>query len=73
MSVIIFVAFYYPVGLYNNAIPTNAVHLRGFEFYLFVLQFMLFTSTFAHMMIAGIPDAETGGNIGKYSVKSISS
>ncbi|KAI1611046.1 ABC multidrug transporter [Exophiala viscosa] len=30
---------------------------------LFVVQFMLFTSTFAHMIIAALPDAETAGNI----------
>lgn len=63
MAVIIFFCFYYPIGLYHNAEPTNEVHLRGFEFFLFVLSFLLFTSTFTNMMIAGIADAETGGNI----------
>ncbi|KAK0281109.1 Multidrug resistance protein [Friedmanniomyces endolithicus] len=63
MAVIIFFCFYYPIGLYNNAVPTNEVHLRGFQFFLFVWQFLLFTSTFTNMMIAGIADAETGGNL----------
>lgn len=62
-AVIIFFCFYYPIGLYNNAVPTHAVTLRGAEFFLFVWQFLLFTSTFTTMMIAGIADAETGGNI----------
>ncbi|KAI7612172.1 hypothetical protein KC346_g7954, partial [Hortaea werneckii] len=39
-------------------------HIRGFEFFLFTWMFLLFTSTFAHMMIAGIADAESAGNIG---------
>lgn len=63
MAVIIFFCFYYPIGLYNNAIPTHEVHLRGFQFFLFVWEFLLFTSSFTNMMIAGIPDAETGGNL----------
>ncbi|WPH01081.1 Hypothetical protein R9X50_00391600 [Acrodontium crateriforme] len=63
MAIIIFFTFYYPIGLYNNAIPTDAVTLRGFQFFLFVLEFLLFTSTFTNMMISGIADAETGGNL----------
>jgi len=63
MAVIMFFCFYYPIGLYNNAVPTHAVALRGFQFFLLVWQFLLFTSSFTAMMIAGIPDAETGGNI----------
>lgn len=81
MAVFMFFCFYYPVALYRNAEPTDAVAERGALFFLFVLQFMLFSrslvslqvhqpmltvlsaSTFAHMVIAGIADAETGGNI----------
>ncbi|PYH97939.1 hypothetical protein BO71DRAFT_395761 [Aspergillus ellipticus CBS 707.79] len=63
MSVIIFVCWYYPIGLYQNAEPTNAVHERGALMFLLILTFLLFTSTFAHMVIAGIELAETGGNI----------
>ena len=63
MAVIIFFCFYYPIGLYQNAVPTDAVHLRGAQFFLFVLEFLLFTSSFTNMMIAGIADAETGGNL----------
>ncbi|GKZ71138.1 hypothetical protein AnigIFM60653_003613 [Aspergillus niger] len=63
MSVIIFVCWYYPIGLYQNAEPTNAVHERGALMFLLILSFLLFTSTFAHMIIAGIELAETGGNI----------
>lgn len=63
MGVIIFFCLYYPIGLQNNAIAAGQEHERGALFFLFVLQFMLFTSTFTDMIIAGIPDAETGGNI----------
>lgn len=63
MSVIIFVCWYYPIGLYRNAEPTDSVHERGALMWLLILSFLLFTSTFAHMMIAGIELAETGGNL----------
>ncbi|KAE8348673.1 ABC-2 type transporter-domain-containing protein [Aspergillus coremiiformis] len=63
MSVLIFVCWYYPIGLYRNAEPTDTVHERGALMWLFILAFLLFTSTFAHMMIAGIELAETGGNL----------
>lgn len=45
MAVIIFFCFYYPIGLYNNAVPTDAVHERGALFFLFVLQFLLFSKS----------------------------
>ncbi|KAL2847893.1 ABC-2 type transporter-domain-containing protein [Aspergillus pseudodeflectus] len=63
MAVLIFVCWYYPVGLYRNAEPTDAVHERGALMFLLVLTFLLFTSTFSHMIIAGIELAETGGNL----------
>ena len=63
MAVIIFICFYYPIGLYQNAQPTGELNLRSAQFFLFTLQFLLFTSSFTNMMIAGIADAETGGNI----------
>lgn len=63
MAVFIFVCWYYPIGLYRNAEPTDAVHERGALMFLLILSFLLFTSTFAHMVIAGIELAETGGNL----------
>ncbi|CAL5866766.1 uncharacterized protein PFLUO_LOCUS976 [Penicillium psychrofluorescens] len=63
MAVFIFVCWYYPIGLYRNAEPTGAVHERGALMFLLIWSFLLFTSTFAHMMIAGIELAETGGNL----------
>jgi ABC-type multidrug transport system permease subunit len=63
MAVLIFVCWYYPIGLYRNAEPTGAVHERGALMFLLIWTFLLFTSTFAHMIIAGIELAETGGNL----------
>ncbi|GAA5895664.1 hypothetical protein JCM6882_000364 [Rhodosporidiobolus microsporus] len=61
MAVIMYFCLYYPIGLYNNA--GEDVHIRGFLFFLFVWQFLLFTSTFSHMMIAFNETAENGGNL----------
>lgn len=62
-GLLIFFCLYYPIGLFRNAIPYDQVHERGALFFLFTLQFMLFTSTYTTMFIAGIPDAETAGNL----------
>lgn len=62
-ALVIFVCWYYPIGLYRNAEPTGAVHERGALTFLLIWTFLLFTSTFSHMVIAGIELAETGGNI----------
>ncbi|KAJ5600815.1 hypothetical protein N7450_001882 [Penicillium hetheringtonii] len=63
MAVLIFVCWYYPIGLYNNASQTESVTEKGGLMFLLIWTFLLFTSTFAHMMIAGIELAETGGNL----------
>ncbi|KAF2812667.1 ABC drug exporter AbcA [Mytilinidion resinicola] len=63
MAIVIFFCWYYPIGLYRNAEPTDSVHERGALMFLFILTFLLFTSTFTHMCIAGIETAEAGGNI----------
>ncbi|KAI9806468.1 MAG: hypothetical protein M1833_003655 [Piccolia ochrophora] len=62
-AVIIFFCWYYPIGLYHNAEPTNAVTERGGLMFLFVVTFLLFASTFATMAIAGVDTAETAGNL----------
>ncbi|KAJ6486867.1 ABC-2 type transporter-domain-containing protein [Mycena sanguinolenta] len=64
--------WYYPIGLYRNAIPTDQVKERGALMFLFILQFMLFISTvrillcvnFSQMVVSGIETTETAGNIG---------
>ncbi len=63
MGVIIYCTWYYPIGLYRNAEPTDAVTERGALMFLFIWTFMLFTSTFTHFIVAGIETAETAGNL----------
>jgi ATP-binding cassette subfamily G (WHITE) protein 2 (PDR) len=63
MAVLIYFCWYYPIGLYRNAQPTDSVTYRGFQMFLFIWMFLIFTSTFTHMVIAGVDSAENGGNI----------
>ncbi|RMZ82683.1 hypothetical protein DV738_g1588, partial [Chaetothyriales sp. CBS 135597] len=62
-AVLLFFTWYYPIGLWRNALPTDTVNERGALMFLLVWAFLIFTCTFADMVIAGIGDAETGGNI----------
>jgi len=66
MAVFIFVSWYYPIGMYKNAL--NAIggsqfNERGGLMFLYIWDFLMFTSTFTHMLIAGMESYETAGNI----------
>ncbi|KAB8070537.1 ABC-2 type transporter-domain-containing protein [Aspergillus leporis] len=63
MAVPAYFCWYYPIGLYRNAIPTDSVTERGATMFLLVLIFLMFTSTFSSMVIAGIEHPETASNI----------
>ncbi|OAQ95663.1 hypothetical protein LLEC1_05790 [Akanthomyces lecanii] len=63
MAVIMYFAWYYPVGLYRNAEPMDQVTERGALMFLFLLMFLLFTGTFSTFIIAGFETAEAGGNM----------
>ena len=62
-AALLFFTWYYPIGLYANAAHTSAVASRGALVFLMILAFLVFSSTFAHMVVAGISTAETAGNI----------
>ncbi|KAL2817429.1 ABC-2 type transporter-domain-containing protein [Aspergillus cavernicola] len=62
MAVPAYFSWYYPIGLYRNAGPGETVE-RGGTMFLLILIFMLFTSTFSSMIIAGIEQPDTGSNI----------
>ncbi|KAM5355176.1 hypothetical protein ACJ41O_001822 [Fusarium nematophilum] len=63
MAVLSFVCWYFPTGLYRNAYATDAVDSRGATVFLHVWMFFMFTSTFAHMIIAGFETAEVAGGL----------
>lgn len=51
------------MGLYRNARYTDTEHSRGILVFLFIWVFFLFSSTFAHLIIAGIDSAEVAGGL----------
>lgn len=63
MAVIMYFCWYYPVGLYNNAVPMDQVTERGALMFLFLFMFLIFTGTFSTFIMAGFETAEAGGNI----------
>ncbi|KAM6534553.1 Multidrug resistance protein [Fusarium falciforme] len=62
-SLLSFFFWYFPMGLYRNARYSDAEHSRGILVFLFIWVFFLFSSTFAHLIIAGIDSAEVAGGI----------
>lgn len=64
MGVMCFVCWYFPISLYRNAEWTDQVHARGITVFLQVWVFFIFSSTFAHMLIAGIESADVAGALG---------
>ncbi|KKY26811.1 putative abc transporter [Diplodia seriata] len=60
-AVLLFFTWYYPIGLYRNA--EGAVTERGALMFLLIWAFLMFTSTFTDMVIAGMEAAEAGGNM----------
>ncbi|KAF2740045.1 putative ABC multidrug transporter [Polyplosphaeria fusca] len=63
MAVFCFFVWYYPIGLYRNAEPTDAVHIRGLLTVMLVWVTFLFASSFAHLMIAGVESEEIAGSL----------
>ncbi|KUJ08928.1 ABC-transporter [Mollisia scopiformis] len=60
LGIMVFASYYYPIYT-SGGIPSSE---RQGLILLLIIQFFVFTSTFAHMLIAALPDAETAGNIG---------
>lgn len=62
-GLVIYVTFYYLTGMQHNAEPSDSVTERGGLMFLLLWIFMLFQSTFATMVVAGVDMAEVGATI----------
>lgn len=60
LGILVFASYYYPIYT-RGGIPSSD---RQGLILLLIIQFFVFTSTFAHLLIAAMPDSETAGNIG---------
>ena len=63
LAVVQFVTWYYPVGMYRNAVATDQLNERGALMFLIIWSFLVFSSTFSQMLGTIMPDAATGVNI----------
>ncbi|KAF2856145.1 opaque-specific ABC transporter CDR3 [Plenodomus tracheiphilus IPT5] len=63
MAILCFIVWFYPAGFYRNAEVTDSVHIRSFLTLLIILATFIFTSSFAHMLVAGAPNEEVAGGI----------
>jgi ATP-binding cassette subfamily G (WHITE) protein 2 (PDR) len=63
MAVIIFGTWYWPIGMHHNAQNAGQFTERTGLMFLLIWAFLMFTSTFTDMIIAGVESAENGGNI----------
>jgi ABC-type multidrug transport system permease subunit len=57
LGVLVWASYYYPIYGANQSSDKQGLML------LFVIQFFLFTSTFADLVISSLPDAETAGRM----------
>ncbi|KAF2270328.1 ABC transporter-like protein [Lojkania enalia] len=63
MAMLIFVSWYYPIGLRHNAVEAGQGTEGGALMILFVLAFMIFAGTFTHTVLAGLDTAEAAGSV----------
>lgn len=63
LAVLQFVTWYYPLGMYRNALVTGQLVQRGGLMFLIIWSYMIFSSTFSQMMVTIMPDAATGINV----------
>jgi len=63
MAVLLYATYYYPIGMYRNAYPADQFTERTGLMFLLIWSFLMFTSTFTDMVIAGMETAEAGGNL----------
>ncbi|KAK6461714.1 multidrug resistance protein [Scheffersomyces coipomensis] len=61
-----FFCWYYPVGLYRNAEPTDQVHSRGVLMWLLITGFYVFTSTMGHLCLSFNEIPDNAGNLSTF-------
>ncbi|RCK57612.1 Multidrug resistance protein CDR1 [Candida viswanathii] len=58
-----FFCWYYPVGLYRNAEPTDSVNQRGVLMWMFLTGFFVYTSTMGQLCVSFLEVANNAANL----------
>ncbi|ODQ78009.1 hypothetical protein BABINDRAFT_172476 [Babjeviella inositovora NRRL Y-12698] len=60
---IAFFCWYYPIGLYQNAVPTDTVNARGAVMWITIVLFFIYTSTMGQLCISFMELADNAANL----------
>ncbi|KAL8860685.1 MAG: hypothetical protein Q9178_003038 [Gyalolechia marmorata] len=63
LATVQYLGWFYPIGMYRNAISAHALNERSGLMFLLLWSYMLFSSTFSQIVATITPDAATGINI----------
>lgn len=63
IGTIAYFCWYYPVGLYENAVPTDTVNARGALMWLYITAFYIFASTMGHLAVSFNELADNAANL----------
>ncbi|CAN3356086.1 pleiotropic ABC efflux transporter of multiple drugs Cdr1p [Diutina catenulata] len=64
IGLVAFFCWYYPVGLYRNAEPTDQVNPRATLVWLFLMTFYVYASTIGHLCASFIEITQNASNLG---------
>jgi len=62
-AILLFVVWYYPIGLNENAALTGTTNERGGLMLSYVIVFVVYTGTFAYLVMAALTLPEAGGAV----------
>ena len=62
-AIIIFLCWYYPVGMYRNAISTKSILERNGVMVLLIWVYLIYASTFGYMVQVGLELTMMAGNL----------
>lgn len=63
VGTVAFFCWYYPLGLYTNAEPTDSVNARGVLMWLYLITFYVYSSTMGHLCASFNELAQNAGNL----------
>lgn len=63
VGTVAFFCWYYPLGMYQNAVPTDEVHSRGVLMWLYITGFLVYSATLGQLCISFSELADNAANL----------